>query len=158
MAARGRIEGFFHVGLTVADMSRSLSFYRDALGFEVTSDNTYSPADMVSMRAVLGVDPEEARIVFLTVPGPGEVSIELFAYRGVEQHPASARPWDLGAGHICLYTDDAEGVLERLQMIGCRAHRPPTTVQSGAHAGARVVYAVDPDGYHVELYQKASGT
>lgn len=36
----GSTVGFFHVGLTVADMDRALGFYRDVLGLEVLSRRT----------------------------------------------------------------------------------------------------------------------
>ena len=29
------------------------------------------------------------------------------------------------------------------------------TIDRGPHSGVKAVYLVDPDGYHVELYQKA---
>ena len=53
------------------------------------------------------------RVVFLSVPGSDAV-VELFEFSGIERHGASARPMDYGAGHFCLFVDDAEAMLARL--------------------------------------------
>jgi catechol 2,3-dioxygenase-like lactoylglutathione lyase family enzyme len=39
-AGASLITGFFHGGIAVSDMERSLAFYRDALGLEVFFDVT----------------------------------------------------------------------------------------------------------------------
>jgi catechol 2,3-dioxygenase-like lactoylglutathione lyase family enzyme len=150
-----RTDGFFHIGITVADIDRSLVFYRDILGLEVTSDTTRQQDELGSLRTIIGVDAETARIAFLRVPPTDDVFVELFQYTGVEQHPASARPWDLAASHCCFYVHDAEEVYRRLLDGNYRTRGPLTTVASGPHAGAKAVYAIDPDGYVVEIYQRA---
>lgn len=152
--ANGRVTGFFHAGLTVADMERSLGFYRDLLGLEVVSDTTRDGDELAPLREVIGVHPEVARVVFLEVPESGGVKVELFAYEGLEQQPAAARPWDVAAGHFCLYVDDAEAICRRLEERGHKTRNPLKTISSGPHAGAKAVYTIDPDGYHVELYQR----
>jgi catechol 2,3-dioxygenase-like lactoylglutathione lyase family enzyme len=154
--APGRVTGFFHAGLTVSDMERSLGFYRDILGLEVVSDTTRDGEQLVPLREVIGVDAEVARVVFLSVPG-SDAKVELFAYEGLEQQPAAARPWDVAAGHFCLYVDDADAVCEQLAELGYKTRNPVNTIASGPHAGAKAVYTIDPDGYHVELYQRAAG-
>jgi lactoylglutathione lyase len=154
-AAPGKVTGFFHAGLTVGDMERSLNFYRDILGLEVVSDTTRDGGELAPLREVIGVDPQVARVVFLEVPESGGVKVELFAYEGLEQQPAAARPWDVAAGHFCLYVDDAEAVLRRLDEQGYKTRNPLKTISSGPHEGAKAVYTIDPDGYHVELYQRA---
>ena len=148
----GRINGFFHAGVTVRDMEESLRFYRDTLGLEVAWEGA-SSGD--SARRVWGIDPEHVRVVFLRIAG-SDALIELFEFQGIERHSASARPCDYGAGHFCLYCDDAEAVHRRLVAHGFRARSEDVvTVAAGPHAGAKVFYAIDPDGYHVELYQRA---
>jgi catechol 2,3-dioxygenase-like lactoylglutathione lyase family enzyme len=155
--ARGKVTGFFHAGLTVSDMERSLLFYRDTLGLEVVSDTTRHGDELEPLRTVIGVHPEVARVVFLEVPNSGGVKVELFAYEGVEQHVASARPWDVAAGHFCVYTDDADALYGRLVERGYSTRNPVRTITSGPHTGAKAVYMKDPDGYLVECYQPATG-
>jgi catechol 2,3-dioxygenase-like lactoylglutathione lyase family enzyme len=148
----GRVTGFFHAGVTVRDMDEALRFYRDALGLEVAS---LGETGGDHARRIWNMEPGRVRVAFLRVPG-SDALVELFEFDEVERHSASARPCDYGAGHFCLYCDDAEAVHRRLVAHGFRARSADVvTVAAGPHAGAKVFYAIDPDGYHVELYQRA---
>jgi lactoylglutathione lyase len=145
------VTGFFHAGVTVSDMDAALRFYRDGLGLEVISDGAASGATAARIWAL---DPGQVRVVFLRVPGSDAV-VELFEFSGVERHGASARPVDYGAGHFCLFVDDAEAIHERLTAAGYRSRSgEAVTIDRGPHTGAKAVYMIDPDGYHVELYQR----
>ncbi|QEC50516.1 hypothetical protein FSW04_24995 [Baekduia soli] len=148
----GRISGFFHAGVTVSDMEASLAFYRDALGLEVASDDiTGGP----SAHRIWGMHTEKVRVVFLRVPG-SDALVELFEFYDLERHPASARPCDFGAGHMCLYAEDLEALHAHLVGLGYRSRGTEVvTIDAGPHTGAKAVYMKDPDGYHVELYQRA---
>src|SRR5262245_19376355 len=103
------ITGFFHGGITVSDMDRSLRFYRDGLGLEVYFDRIL---DGPYLPIVLGLRFDCIRAVYLTIPGGGYV--ELLEYRGIERFPAQSRPCDFGAGHLCLYVDDVSAMHDRL--------------------------------------------
>jgi lactoylglutathione lyase len=152
------VDGFFHVGLCVADIERSLAFYRDVLGLGVVSDTVRRGDELQGVRTLVGVDPESTRIVLLAVPGSERVFLELFAYEGAEQHSATARPWDIAAGHMAFYVSDADAVHAAAIAIGCGARSEVSEVKSGPHQGAKAVYLIDPDGYHVEVYQPAPST
>jgi catechol 2,3-dioxygenase-like lactoylglutathione lyase family enzyme len=146
-----RVTGFFHAGVTVSDMEAALRFYRDGLGLEVISDGSASGATAARIWAI---DPGDVRVVFLRVPGSDAV-VELFEFSGIERHSASARPMDHGAGHFCLFTDDAVALLSHMEGLGFRSRAGEVVeISRGPHAGAKAVYLIDPDGYHVELYQR----
>ncbi|HKZ91925.1 MAG TPA: VOC family protein, partial [Candidatus Limnocylindrales bacterium] len=83
----GSITGFFHGGITVSDMDRSLPFYRDGLGLEIEFDRIL---DGPYLREVLGMQFESLRAVYLRIPGGGFV--ELLEYRGLERFSAASRP------------------------------------------------------------------
>jgi lactoylglutathione lyase len=145
------VTGFFHAGVTVSDMERSLRFYRDLLGLEVASDG-FTGGEHA--RRIWGLEPGKVRVVFLRVPG-SDAMVELFDFAEVERHPASARPPDYGAGHFCLFTDDAETLHARAVAEGYRSRGGEVvTITEGRHAGVKACYLIDPDGYHVELYQR----
>ncbi len=144
------VTGFFHGGITVNDMDRSLVFYREGLGLEQEFDRIL---DAPYLKAVLGLDFDRIRAVYLRIPGGGFV--ELLEYVGVERFPAASRPCDFGAGHLCLYVDDVAAIHERLLGLGFRARSAEVVdITAGPNAGARSVYMSDPDGYAVELLQK----
>lgn len=150
--APGEVTGLFHAGITVSDMDAALRFYRDGLGLEVASDGMSggeSPERVWAMKA------GPFRVVFLRIPGSPSY-VELFEFVGdIERHSASARPCDHGAGHVCLHVSDLGSLFARLRAAGYSARSDEVvTIDSGPHAGAKVVYMKDPDGYHVELYER----
>ncbi len=146
----GRITGFFHAGVTVRDIEASLNFYRDLLGLEVRSDVVIDHPYLFNIVAVAG---EAVRIAYLAVTE--DVFIELLEYRGIERHPASARPCDFGSGHLCVYVEGLAALDARLREAGVTMRSTaPVRVEAGPRAGATVVYAADPDGYIVELFER----
>ena len=146
----GRISGMYHAGVTVSDMDRALRFYRDGLGleieFDVIIDGPYLPV-------VLDLDFSDIRAVYLRVDEG--IFIELLEYRGIERMPAAARPCDYGNGHMCLFVEGIDEIVDRLAGLGFRGRSDgPVDITQGPNAGARSIYLVDPDGYHVELFQR----
>lgn len=145
-----RVTGFFHAGITVRKMDASLVFYRDGLGLDLHFDRQL---DGDYLRTVLALDFAVIRAVYLRIPGGG--FIELLEYQGVERLPAASRPCDFGAGHLCLYVDDIDEMVVRLEGYGGRARSDGAVdITSGPNAGARSIYLLDPDGYPIELFQK----
>jgi lactoylglutathione lyase len=144
--------GFWHVGITVADIERSLAFYRDGLGLNVRSRARSSAA----AAEVWDLPGAQAEVVYLDVPG-SDVLIELLEIQSPSDGRAlEARPWDSGAGHFCLYVEDLDALAERLCAAGYRTRSGRVTrITDGPLAGARAAYLVDPDGYHVEVFERA---
>ncbi len=144
------VTGFFHGGITVSDMDRALVFYRDGLGLEAAFDRIL---DAPYLKVVLGITFDHIRAVYLNLPGGGFV--ELLQYAGIERLPASSRPCDPGAGHLCLYVDDVGTLYERLVGLGFSARsKGVVDIDAGPNQGARSCYMADADGYAVELFQK----
>ena len=147
----GFVTGFYHAGVTVTDMERSLAFYRDLLGLEVEFDVRL---DGAYLREVLALAFDRIRAVYLRIPGGG--FIELLEYEGIERFPAAARPCDPGGGHVCLRVADIHRLVERLQAAGYVARGGRVTaITAGPNRGARSTYMSDPDGYSVELFEAA---
>lgn len=144
------VTGFFHGGITVKDMDKSLDFYREGLGLTMKFDRIL---DASYLNVVLNLTHSAIRVVFLDIPGGGYV--ELLEYQGIERLNASSRPCDFGAGHLCLYVDAVDEIAERMFAKGYRARSEGCVdITAGPNAGARSIYLVDPDGYNIELFQK----
>ncbi len=147
------ITGFFHGGIAVSDMDRSLAFYRDLLGLEVHFDVTLDAVDYV--HAVMGIAMTDARLVYLTIPGTPDVFIELIEYHGTDARQTVPRAWDPGTGHLCFHVSDAQNLHERAVGLGYRSRSDGAIeIPVGPNAGGRAAYLLDPDGYHVELFQR----
>ena len=148
-----QITGFFHGGITVSDMDRSLRFYHEGLGLEILFDRVL---DGPYLPVVLNLEFTSIRAAYLIIPGGGYV--ELLQYNGIETFPAQSRPCDFGAGHLCLYVDDVEAMHAHLVSMGYHARSEQVVdITQGPNAGARSCYMADPDGYSIELFQKKPG-
>lgn len=145
------VTGLFHAGITVSNMDAALAFYRDGLGLEVASDGM-TGSEFTERVWAMKTGP--VRVVFLRIPDSRSF-LELFEFREIERHSASARPCDHGAGHVCLYVTGLDALYARLLAAGYAARGSEVvTIGVGPHTGAKVVYMKDPDGYHVELYER----
>jgi catechol 2,3-dioxygenase-like lactoylglutathione lyase family enzyme len=145
--------GFFHTGFTVADMARSLSFYRDLLGLEVVAEQV---AEAEYLGRVVGFPGVRMKQAFLRVPGDGHrlELLEYLTHRGEPTPRETNRP---GNGHICLHVDDLAATHARLLAAGVTFMSEPVEITAGVNRGARAVYARDPDGFTVELFQRPPG-
>ncbi len=144
-----RIIATDHTGITVANLERSLAFWQDVLGFEL-SHRAHQTGEMAS--EITGVAGAEIKLAVLKAPGGHK--IELLEYLAPpDRKRADLRPCDVGSVHVALTVDDLDAVLERVVDSGWKAAGKPQTLQSGPNAGKRVVYVRDPDGTTIEFMQ-----
>ncbi|MFI5826327.1 VOC family protein [Streptomyces sp. NPDC051578] len=119
-----------HVGLNVTDITRSLAFYRDALGFEL-----------------LGEGKEDGRRFAFLGQG-GDLVLTLWQQAESGYEPASA-----GLHHLALSAGTVEEVREyeiRLRRLGVRfAHDGVVAHREGAASGG--IFFHDPDGTRLEI-------
>jgi catechol 2,3-dioxygenase-like lactoylglutathione lyase family enzyme len=140
------IVGTHHTAFHVADLERSLAFYRDLLGFEVIWERNNQEE---YVRRIVGYPTAELRQVLLRIPGGH--SLELIDYRGVERAPIDTSPPNPGTAHICLLVEDVRTLYAGLTAAGVRSVSEPVEVSSGANKGRFCVYMIDPDGFRLEL-------
>jgi len=145
------VTGFWHAGITVSDLDASLVFYRDGLGLELISRSASTPA----AAQIWDLPGAGADVAYLRVPG-STATLELLQFHGVAQRGAAARPWDVAHGQFCLYVSGLDALHQRLCALGFWARSSGAVeLGEGPLAGARCVYMIDPDGYHVELIERA---
>ncbi|MBI3967613.1 MAG: VOC family protein [Chloroflexi bacterium] len=144
------LTGTHHTSFTVSDLDRSLAFYRDVLGLEVTAEIGGSTP---YVSKVVGYPDAKLRIAFLRLPGTSH-RLELIQYLS----PAGDRPpletKDTGSGHLAFLVDDMLTVYEALRAKGVRFRSPPVEVTPGDPNTGRAVYFADPDGITLELIQR----
>jgi glyoxylase I family protein len=137
-----------HTGITVSDVERSLIFWRDVLGFEL-SHRAHQKGELAEK--ITGVAGAEILIAVLKAPGH---KIELLEYRApADRRKLDARPCDVGAVHVALIVDNLEAILETIAASGWKAAGQPQTLTVGPNAGKRVIYVRDPDGTTIEFMQ-----
>ncbi|MBS1885251.1 MAG: VOC family protein [Actinobacteria bacterium] len=144
-----RVTTINHVGVSVADMERSLGFYRDLLGLRVVLD--LDVAKNADLDAVVGMPGTVGRAVFLETPG-GDARLELWAYAAPAGIPvrSDARPNDHGVNHVSFEVEDADEVHARLAGAGYCAYSSPRDL-GGFH---RTFYVRGPDQEFVEFLEE----
>jgi len=81
-----------HTGITVSDLQRSLAFWRDVLGFEL-SHTAHQKGEMAS--EITGVEGAEIKLAVVKTPGGHKIELLEFLARS-RQNPR--RPQDRAAG------------------------------------------------------------
>lgn len=122
--------------LRVGNLPRSIDFYTQVLGMQLlrTSDN---PEYKYAL-AFLGYGSN-----------PDHAEIELTYNYGVAQY-------DMGTayGHIALGVPDAYAAVEKIKAAGGNVTREAGPVAGGSTV---IAFVTDPDGYKIELIQRAEG-
>jgi catechol 2,3-dioxygenase-like lactoylglutathione lyase family enzyme len=137
-----------HTGVTVSDLDRSVAFFRDALGLEV-SDPIHCTGEMFEQ--VTGVPGCVIDVVFVTLPNH---TIELLCYSNPKDKANSTlRPCDNGHLHLSFNVDDIDAVIAAGRPFGFEPLNPIQTVKSGGFAGMRVMYTKGPDNLIIELME-----
>src|SRR5882724_4287433 len=130
-----RIISADHTGITVSNLERSLAFWRDILGFEL-SHTAHQTGEMA--KEITGVAGAELKLAVLRAPGGHK--IELLEYlTPPDRKRLALKPCDVGSVHVALLVDDLDAVLESIAASGWKAAGKPQTLKTGPNAGKRVV-------------------
>lgn len=149
-AASVQIEEVGAVGITVADLDKSIAFYRDVLSFTLVDRREEWGDAVEQLTGVFGVRRLVARLTL------GEESIELVQYLAPEGRPvpADSKSNDRWFQHIAIVVSDLDRAYAHL-----RAHRvrhassgPQTLPDWNPNAGGiSAFYFKDPDGHVLEV-------
>ncbi|MGH2346127.1 MAG: VOC family protein [Chloroflexota bacterium] len=146
--------GIWHFSFTVADIERSILFYRDLLGFELV--HTQEQHNEYTSRLV-GYPDAHLKVAQFAVPGEtrdrSTHDLELVEYvnpRGVRGDTNICNP---GAAHLALCVDDIHERYRRLVAAGVRFNSKPNLITAGINAGGFTCYFRDPDQIVLELVQ-----
>jgi lactoylglutathione lyase len=123
-----------HTMIRVGDLQRSIDFYTHALGMHVLRERDFPDGKFTL--AFLGYGPED------THP-----AIELTYNYGVSSYEIGT-----GFGHVAVGTTDIRGACDKIRAAGGTITREPGPMKHGTSV---IAFAVDPDGYKIELIERA---
>ena len=123
-----------HTMLRVGDLDRSIRFYTDVMGMTLLRQSE-NPSQHYSLAFLgYGANPEHAEL-------------ELTYNHGVSSY-------ELGSayGHIAIAVPDAAAACDRIRAGGGNVTREAGPVKGGTTV---IAFITDPDGYKVELIERA---
>jgi len=123
-----------HTMLRVGDLQRSIDFYTKVLGMKLlrTSENPEYKYSLAFLG--YGSNPEHAEL-------------ELTYNWGVDKYEMGS-----AYGHIAISADDIYKTCEQVRAAGGNITREPGPVKGGTTV---IAFITDPDGYKVELIERA---
>jgi len=146
------VGGFSHI---VANVEKSVEFYRDVLGLEMP--NPPRAFDSTQWIIDMGNTPgAQSRPAILHIPG-SKLGVELIDYKDIDRQAAHPRFQDPGAASLILTVRDMDALVAKLK--AAHAHINSKGGEAAKILGVngsrgRVVFVQDPDGFFVELSQR----
>ena len=140
-----------HHGFTVSDVERSLGFYRDVLGLELT--RVSERRNLPSYDRITGHEDVALKVAILQHP-VGEFVLELVEYQNPEGQKRTLDNPFVGSSHLAFEVDDVDAAYAALVDAGYGAINPPVDVERDGVVVARAMYALDPDGISVEMFEE----
>ncbi len=141
------VKGFHHVAISVADMERSIAFYRDIFG--MTQACEAFPFGGEDYARIMALPDPQGRMCMMA---KGNLMLELFEF--AKPTPAPKDPQypvsDRGFTHFGVWVEDIEGTYQRMLDAGVKFHCPVLQFQGGMKA----TYGRDPDGNVFELLEQ----
>lgn len=134
-----------HVGICVSDLDRSIRFYCDGLGFELSDRFDLDSTEMPGLDRSLEMDGPVTVHSQMIVSGP--MKIELLGY---PSHTPTGTPstsrGQLGLTHLSFNVDKVDSAAARLVDFG-----GTILEHTRSDAGITLLFLTDPDGTRVEL-------
>ncbi|MEP0846827.1 MAG: VOC family protein [Phycisphaerae bacterium] len=157
-SAGAPVRAVAEIGLTVADLDRSVAFFTDVLTFEKLTEAEVSGDGFARLQ---GLPPDtKARTARLRL-GDEVVGLTQFVTPPGRRFPADTRSNDRWFQHFAIVVRDMERAHARLVQHGVRAasrggpQRLPDWNRNAA--GIKAFYFRDPDGHFLEILQFPPG-
>ena len=131
-APTGRL---LHTMIRVRDLDRSIDFYTRLLGMNLIRKKDY-PSGEFTLAFVGYGDEKDNSVIELTYNWPRK------------------EPYAIGDGygHMAIGVGDIYKTCDRLAKEGVKIPRPPGPMK---HGGSNIAFIEDPDGYKIELIERA---
>src|SRR5438128_10987713 len=150
--AQDLLEGVESVGMTVADMDRSIEFFSKVLSFEKVADVEVWGSDYERLQGVFGL---RMRVVRMRL---GDEFIEVTEYLAPKGRPipVDTRSYDRWFQHIAIIVNDMDRAYQWLRghKVAHASTGPQTLPAWNKNAaGIKAFYFKDPDGHYLEILQ-----
>ena len=135
-----------HTGIVVSDLSRSIHFYTDLLGFHIISQ-VDEPGAFIDK--ILGL--KDTKLTTVKMSDPKDQKIELLFFHSHEEpHTNLKNIFSTGITHFAVTVEDVDHTYKTLLGLGIEFINPPVISPDGH---AIVTFCKDPDGNYIEIVQ-----
>jgi catechol 2,3-dioxygenase-like lactoylglutathione lyase family enzyme len=137
---------------SVADLERSVAFYRDAVGLTLDASPGFPTGASPQISAGFGVPGATIRAATLSIPG-SDVRLTLVQFSGVGTSPIQQRLQDPGSVKLIVRVRDINAAFERVRDRIARVYTEggvPMKPEGPAAVNTAVIMR-DPDGYPLEF-------
>lgn len=131
----GMVKGLAHIGVFTQDMDKSISFYRDVLGFSLANTEK------------LAGEEGTTHLAFLAA---GDCVLELIQPANLDG--IKDRQHGL-VDHIALQVTGLEDLIDRLRAHECQ-FESEEPVQVKIMGGVKIIFFAGPNGERLELFEK----
>lgn len=148
---------FFHAGIAVDNLDFAVSFFERIFGFELVQsrriDNPY-------LWKLIGKQGTSAEVRMMAIDSDTFLEILEWTKPDTSHQPEYHRDLDItdvGAQHLCIYSEDAESLFQRLgaepsvEFISAEV----TEIASGPNKDAKVFFVKVFGFLFLEIFQKA---
>jgi catechol 2,3-dioxygenase-like lactoylglutathione lyase family enzyme len=144
------MQNFIH---SVANLEKSVAFYRDVFGLELTGE-LRPPNGNPTVLGLVDARGAQFRAGTFKIPGAG-FGLELTEFTGIPNKTAVPRHSDPGAADLMLRVRDVDAAFAALKKAGATIiSTSGAPVKIGPPTGnVRSIFARDPDGYVLEVIQ-----
>ena len=141
---------FAHTGFVVRDLEKSISFYTDMLGLELTGRSDDDGTEKHSR--LLGFPRVHLKAAGLIL-GNGH-TLELLEYVHPPGKDGRNDRNDLGASHLAFFVRDIDELYRETSRKGLRFINAPTPTHRDGKLIMKSSYAQDPDGNWLEFMER----
>jgi lactoylglutathione lyase len=133
----GENSGFrlLHTMLRVKDAEKSIDFYSRHLGMQVLRNKNFPGGKFTN--------------IFMGYGDEGEQTVLELTHNWDQEEPYTHGS---GFGHLAVAVPDIYGACSQMEKEGVRIPRPPGPMKHGTTV---IAFIEDPDGYKIELIERA---
>ncbi len=141
-----------HIGLTVSDLDRSVSFYKDILGLSYVGEMEMTGPETANLFQREGC---QARVAYLRTDDPMAPLVELIQFLDQKAVPSTPSLFKTSISELCFTAENVDKEYTRLKNLGVEFLSEPQTFDSTRYGfgKSKAVYFLDPDKNVLELIQ-----
>ncbi|MDD9745280.1 MULTISPECIES: VOC family protein [Marinovum] len=152
------MRGTQHIGITVPDLDKAVSFLVDVMGCEsFYSFGPFGPFENDWMKDNLNVNPRAVIELITMVKCGNGPALEVFKYSSPDQAPEPPKNSDIGGYHIAFYVDNIREAVDYLRANDVHVLEDPHPLTGTGSEGQEWVYFLSPWGMQMELVSYPDG-